>query len=603
MQEAGWNLEFYKAIFTNYWEYGLFFAIYLGGLVYLVYRRDALMKRVFVTPFLIFLFTIFNPLVVEPLLRTMTDFRDRYSRFFWMLPAEILSAYLLACLIERQRSGREKTAAVLLTVCLLFLCGGSATKMELDDNIYKIDNRVIEVADLIGNMQQNERPVVFYDEELYYWIRQYDPSLIAAVEAGEMQLYRWITKEDIDKEEQYESEGRALSMFVRGVEVEPEIINGAIETRNADFFVRNMDFYSDEYLKELDMEYVNRVDGYEVCIAVCTTEEEKEVAYRCKNFSGSRHVAFISHSAWERMGKARHKSKEPAGDLLPDRTRQPVGDIFCAGKMGDRPGLLVQEFARLWIVCQLVLTAPIVVWGVKRRLLWRQEWLAWKKEWIGQAFAVLLLAGAAFVCGGSNPQDYTVEAALTMYATDALYAYDPTTGKGADEMLPVQQEELGTAAKSPVEAYYAVDSPDMCDESGKIYQDSAPGFSMPFYYGVYHLWAWELFRKNRVKRILFEVVLWFLYAWAFVSDGALMVQVFTNCWNGETLFFAGLLPFRGLGCVKEKSWPHDNVLCGLRWRRGQLLYRHGGFIITLLWAVSAIAEWIKGEWKKDDRSI
>lgn len=264
MQEAGWNLEFYKAIFTNYWEYGLFFAIYLGGLVYLVYRRDALMKRVFVTSFLIFLFTIFNPLVVEPLLRTMTDFRDRYSRFFWMLPAEILSAYLLACLIERQRSGREKTAAVLLTVCLLFLCGGSATKMELDDNIYKIDNRVIEVADLIGEYAQNERPVVFYDEELYYWIRQYDPSLIAAVEAGEMQLYRWITKEDIDKEEQYESEGRALSMFVRGVEVEPEIINGAIETRNADFFVRNMDFYSDEYLKELDMEYVDRVDGYEL---------------------------------------------------------------------------------------------------------------------------------------------------------------------------------------------------------------------------------------------------------------------------------------------------------------------------------------------------
>ena len=113
-------------------------------------------------------------------------------------------------------------------------------------------------------MQNNERPIVFYDEELYYWIRQYDASLIAAVNAGEMQLYRWIVKEDIDPNEQYESEGRALSMFVRGVEVEPETVNRVIETREVDFFVRNTGFYSEEYLKQLNIEYVDSVDGYEL---------------------------------------------------------------------------------------------------------------------------------------------------------------------------------------------------------------------------------------------------------------------------------------------------------------------------------------------------
>ncbi len=264
MQEMDWNLELYRSIFTNYWEYGLFFVIYLGGLLYVVYQRNALMKRVFVTPFVIFLFTVFNPFVVEPVLRNTADFRDRYSRFFWMLPAEILSAYLLACLIERQKDGRQKTAAVLLVVCLLFLSGGSATSLQLDENIYKIDDQVIEVAELIGEHADNERPIVFYDEELYYWIRQYDASLIAAVNAGEMQLYRWIVKEDIDPNEQYESEGRALSMFVRGVEVEPETVNRVIETRKVDFFVRNTGFYSEAYLKQLNIEYVDSVEGYEL---------------------------------------------------------------------------------------------------------------------------------------------------------------------------------------------------------------------------------------------------------------------------------------------------------------------------------------------------
>ena len=144
------------------------------------------------------------------------------------------------------------------------MSGGSATSLQLDDNIYKIDDQVIEVAELIGEHADNECPIVFYDEELYYWIRQYDASLIAAVNAGEMQLYRWVVKEDIDPNEQYESEGRALSMFVRGVEVEPETINRVIEMREVDFFVRNTGFYSEEYLKQLNIEYVDSVDGYEL---------------------------------------------------------------------------------------------------------------------------------------------------------------------------------------------------------------------------------------------------------------------------------------------------------------------------------------------------
>lgn len=263
MRELGWNIEFYKTIFTNYWWYGLFFVIYLGGLLYIARQKSYVMKQVFVAPFLILLFTVFNPLLMEPILE-MTDWRDRYSRFFWMLPVEILSAYLLACLLEKQKRAQERAALGVFVVCLLFLCGGSATKIELDDNIYKLDGSVIEVAEMIEAASDKENPVVFYDEELYYWIRQYDASIIAAVNAGEMDKYLWITGESIDVDERKEDEGTALSMFVRGVEIEPETVNHAMESRNADFFVRNTDFYSEEYLQQLNIVYVDEVDGYEL---------------------------------------------------------------------------------------------------------------------------------------------------------------------------------------------------------------------------------------------------------------------------------------------------------------------------------------------------
>ena len=215
MLELGWNIEYYKTIFINYWWYGLFFVIYLGGLLYIARQKSYVMKQVFVAPFLILLFTVFNPLLMEPILE-ITDWRDRYSRFFWMLPVEILSAYLLACLLEKQKRAQERAALGVFVVCLLFLCGGSATKIELDDNIYKLDDSVIEVAEMIDAASDKKNPVVFYDEELYYWIRQYDASLIAAVKPAEMDIYRWMEMDDIDVSEQDEDEGTALSMFVRG---------------------------------------------------------------------------------------------------------------------------------------------------------------------------------------------------------------------------------------------------------------------------------------------------------------------------------------------------------------------------------------------------
>lgn len=268
MQDAGMNLEFFKTVFMNYWWNGLFFVIYLGALVYIVRQKSFVMKQVFVGPFVILLATVFNPLVMGPILQ-ITEWENRYSRFFWMLPVEILSAYILACLIENQRRMEEKTAVIIIVACLVFLCGSSATEMSLDDNIYKVDDSVIAVAELIDEVSDKERPIVFYDEELYYWIRQYDASLIAGVNAGEMEKYRWMTIEEIDPAEQYEDEGTALAMFVRGVEVEPAIVNQAIKNREVDFFVRDVDVYSDEYLQQLDIVYVDSVEGYELyrCIS------------------------------------------------------------------------------------------------------------------------------------------------------------------------------------------------------------------------------------------------------------------------------------------------------------------------------------------------
>ncbi len=269
---SGWDLEFYRTVFTNYWWYGLFFVIYLGGLVYLAGGKSAELKQVFVWPFLIMLVSVFNPFLMEPILQR-TGWQNRYSRFFWMLPAELLCAYILAVLIGRQKRAEWRAGITAMTVCLVFLCGGSATEFALDDNIYKIDDSVIEVAEMIGAASEKERPIVLYDEEMYYWIRQYDASFTTGAKKSEMETYRWMVADEIDAAEQYDSEKKAVAMFVRGIEVEPALINKVFESREIDFFVRNMNFYSEEYLKQLDLVYVDAVEGYELYRCVQTREE------------------------------------------------------------------------------------------------------------------------------------------------------------------------------------------------------------------------------------------------------------------------------------------------------------------------------------------
>lgn len=263
MLKEWFNISYFYGIFLGYWWNVLYIVLYLGCLFYIVRKKDKIMTQVFVWPFVILLATVFNPLIMEPVLDKL-GWRNRYNRFYWMLPVTFLCAFFAAKLIVKQKKGAERNILILFMICLLFLCGGSTSEAAVDDNIYKIDDSVIAVADMIEEHAEMENPVVFWDADMYYWIRQYDPALIAAVPHSITDIYRFMSADGIDVEEQYESKKKALSMFMRGVEIDVETANELLEEQNVDYFVRNKNYYSDFYLDHLNLVYVDAVDGYEL---------------------------------------------------------------------------------------------------------------------------------------------------------------------------------------------------------------------------------------------------------------------------------------------------------------------------------------------------
>ena len=137
------------------------------------------------------------------------------------------------------------------------------------DNIYKVDNSVVAVAEMIENNTDKENPVILCDAEMYYWIRQYDPKLVIPVTNKIMDLYQFQSPDKIDLAEEKKSWKNAVSMFMHGVEIDVDIANKIFEDKEIDFVVCNKEYYSDFYLSYLNLSYVDSVDGYELyrCIS------------------------------------------------------------------------------------------------------------------------------------------------------------------------------------------------------------------------------------------------------------------------------------------------------------------------------------------------
>lgn len=164
---------------------------------------------------------------------------------------------------KAKKGGRAQHLDFVFSLSFIFV-RGSTSEAAVDDNIYKIDDSVIAVADMIEEHKEMENPVVLCDAELYYWIRQYNPAVTNAVTNSVMDIYRFKAADEIDTTEQYESKKKALSMFTRGVEIDVETANELLKKKKVDYFVRNTDYYSDFYLEHLNLEYVDAVDGYEL---------------------------------------------------------------------------------------------------------------------------------------------------------------------------------------------------------------------------------------------------------------------------------------------------------------------------------------------------
>lgn len=227
---------------------------------------------------------------------------------------------------------------------------------------------------------------------------------------------------------------------------------------------------------------------------------------------------------------------------------------------------------------------------------------------IAKAVLLLVLIVTAAELSLNEQQEHTVEEVLTMYTTDSLYQYNPMSGRPKEELLSIEAEALEQSAKSPIGAYYAVYVMLFKIYPAKFVRILLPIFLMPFYFLVYAAWGNYLFPKYTKKQTLFQITVWLLYGTALFTERSWVFNIFMNCWNGETLFFLGVLPLAVLLLLGggEKIRDFEEFKAPLLWAEyaacagaGQLLYKKGFFFVTFIWGIALIALAIK-RWKDGD---
>lgn len=284
--------------------------------------------------------------------------------------------------------------------------------------------------------------------------------------------------------------------------------------------------------------------------------------------------------------------------------------FFVTAKQAINAMWKLSDLSRMWGVIVILMSVA----AVAVRLILRKESRTKQSMWNGKSLMVSLVGIALLVVAAifsvNDKEEHMVEAVLTMYTTDSLYEYNPMNGKAKDELLSIEAEELEQQAQSPIAAYYSTYVSMTQIFPAKFVRIILPVFLMPFYFCVYAAWGNYLFPASARKRCLFRMIVWLLYGTTLIAERSVEFSIFANCWNGETLFFLGVLPVTVLLLLGEKKCARqleefkqpylivEYMICAAA---GQLLCKEGFFYVTFVWGIALIAACIK-RWK-DGSSI
>lgn len=163
-------------------RYQLYFAgnalILLAAIGLLWWSKGQREKRRLVIYISIIFLVVFNDIVYRYVAVRLGEM-DTYYRFLWILPVNVLAAYLVIEVSSLLKSWK-KGAFVIIVISFLLVneMPGLMTWITLPSNVYNLDDNVIQIADIIDSHSGGKRVNVIDSDYTVIWhMREYDDNI------------------------------------------------------------------------------------------------------------------------------------------------------------------------------------------------------------------------------------------------------------------------------------------------------------------------------------------------------------------------------------------------------------------------------------------
>ncbi len=263
------GMDFLNKSFDDaFFNIGIFFLAYVLALAVFYLKKKHDLKSVFVYPALFAMFTVFNPYLMIPVAERI-GLASRIRRIYWLLPVNLVLAFTIVWLIHLLSKRWKRAIGIIAFAVLIAVAGeGQFLHMVPAENIYKIKNESIQIADIIERDAKTDEPksCLFADIQLLE-LRQYDPSILNTIRRQEM--LRWsIDPTDPDMVQQTldnKNSRRILTLLLYyGIQLEPAVLEKNITKHQIQYIIPNKNKGLGEYFRNAGYETIGETEHFEV---------------------------------------------------------------------------------------------------------------------------------------------------------------------------------------------------------------------------------------------------------------------------------------------------------------------------------------------------
>lgn len=155
----------------------LYIGIYIVTLSVIIRHKDRLLCQTLALPVILAACTIFNPIFYEYVIKG-TSVEGIFGRLFWFCTVFIVDAFALAWTVGKQADVKRLMLALAVCIVAVVAGGGKQILYTESENIYKIPQSIIEIDEKISEEKDEENPTIICNEEVFFYLRQYDPTVI-----------------------------------------------------------------------------------------------------------------------------------------------------------------------------------------------------------------------------------------------------------------------------------------------------------------------------------------------------------------------------------------------------------------------------------------